>query len=178
MNKLKNQINMKTETNKEKVEELKITQLRVFEKISVNADARLKEFIESFERFLIPIFDESFQEVESFELEYLIKKLQQIETELDKNQQQNCWCYSVEEDADDSLHLKISQAKIEKIEESQEGKMCYTSSGFFPKTHIAFTEIDAYKKALSRFHQMQKDAMCLIEQAEAKIKELEQQKTE
>lgn len=159
-------------TNKEKVEELKNTQLRVFEKLSVNADARLKEFIESFERFLIPIFDESFQEVESFELEYLIKRLQQIETELDKNQQQNCWYYSVE-DADDSLHLKISQAKIEKIEEFQGEKMYYTSQGIYPEQNIAFTEIDICKKALSRFQRVQKDAMCLIEQAEAKIKELE-----
>jgi hypothetical protein len=167
---------METTTNKEKVEELKNTQLRVFKKISINADARLKEFIESFEKFLIPIFDESFQEVEPFELEYLIKKLQQLETELDKNLPQKCWCYSVKDDADDAIYLKTYQAKIEKIEEFQGEKNYLTSQGIFPEHNIAFTEIDIYKKALSRFQRIQKDAMCLIEQAEAKLKELEQQK--
>lgn len=168
---------METTTNKEKIEELKNTQLRVLKKISVNADARLKEFIESFEKFLIPIIDETFQEVEPFELEYLIKKLQQLETELDKNLPQKCWCYSLD-DADDAIYLKTYQAEIEKIEEFQGEKIYHTSQGIYPEHNIAFTEIDICKKALSRFQQMQKDAMCLIEQAEAKIKELEQQKTE
>jgi hypothetical protein len=165
---------MKTITNKEKVEELKNTQLRVFEKISANADAKVKAFIESFEKFLIPIFDESFEEVEPFELDYMIKKLQQLEKELDKNLPKKCWCYSVKDDADDAIYLKTYQAKIEKIEEFQGEKMYYTSQGIFPEHNIAFTEIDIYKKALSRFQQMQKDAMSLIAQAEDKIKELEQ----
>jgi hypothetical protein len=170
---------METTTNKEKVEELKNTQLRVFKKISINADARLKEFIESFEKFLIPIFDESFQEVEPFELEYLIKKLQQLETELDKNLPQKCWCYSVKHDADDTiLCLETYQAEIKEIKEFQGEKNYLTSQGIYHEHNIAFTEIDICKKALSRFQRMQKDAMCLIEQAEAKLKELEQQKTE
>lgn len=103
------------------------------------------------------------------------EEITQIQDEIGKI----CWIYTLCEgyDENENIYILAQQAEIEKVV-ILNSKIYYTSVGIYPETHVAFTEIDAYKKALSRFQRMQKDAMCLIKQAEAKIKELEQQKTE
>jgi hypothetical protein len=170
---------METATNKEKLNELRNLKNRVLEEISCNTDPKFSKMVSLINENVSAILDESIKDgdIPNNLLDAMIETLKQWEKEIDKYSPQKCWCCSIDNE-NDTLYLKIHQTKIKKIEEFQGEKMYYTSFGSLPETHIAFTEIDACKKALSRFHQMQKDAMCLIEQAEAKIKELEQQKTE
>lgn len=86
-----------------------------------------------------------------------------------------CWIYTVYEgdDENENRFILAEQAKINEIRTYNDNVMYCTTMGFLPKTQIAFTEIDAYKKAKGHFETVQHNMAVLIAQAEAKIKELE-----
>ena len=85
-----------------------------------------------------------------------------------------CWVYHV---TYDSCHciVNVEQAEILKVVIFN-GKTYYTSCGIYPEYNVAFTEIDAYKKAKEHFETVKHNMAVLIEHAESKIKELKQKK--
>lgn len=99
------------------------------------------------------------------------EEITQIQDEIGKI----CWIYTVCEGYDENENISIlaQQAEIEKVVIFN-GKMYYTSVGIYPEHNIAFTEIDAYRKAKEHFETVQHNTAVLIAQAEDRIKELEQ----
>lgn len=95
------------------------------------------------------------------------EEITQIQDEIGKM----CWVYTT---AYDSYHciVNVEQAEILKVVIFN-GKMYYTSIGIYPEYNIAFTEIDAYRKAKGHFETVQHNMTVLIAHAEDKIKELE-----
>lgn len=98
------------------------------------------------------------------------EEITQIQDEIGKI----CWIYTVCEGYDENENIIVlaQQAEIFKVLIFN-GKMYYTSIGIYPEHNIAFTEIDAYRKAKEHFETVQHNIAVLIAHAEDKIKELE-----
>lgn len=98
------------------------------------------------------------------------EEITQIQDEIGKI----CWIYTVCEgyDENENIFVLAQQAEIEKVV-ILNSKMYYTSVGIYPEHNIAFTEIDAYRKAKGHFELVKHNMGILIAHAEAKIKELE-----
>lgn len=98
------------------------------------------------------------------------EEITQIQDEIGKI----CWVYTVCEGYEENGNISVlaQQTEILKVVIFK-GKMYYTSVGIYPEHIIAFTEIDAYRKAKEHFETVKHNMSVLIAQAEAKIKELE-----